>query len=124
MSELVREIVEVNAAIDDGDEENPILIVEVEALAATGGWVNVRLEPHIYIDAPEDGFQDFDLVGDRPPQMPSEGSATGAFTPVEAGWEGAIEDWCLGVRVHAIDNLIEEEVFEPWADEDDDSEAA
>ncbi|MBA3941149.1 MAG: hypothetical protein C0520_08065 [Sphingopyxis sp.] len=124
MSELVREIVEVNAAIDDGDEENPILIVEVEGLAPTGGWVNVRLEPHIAIDAPDDGFQDFDLVGDRP-----QGSATDALTPVEAGWEGPLEDWCIGVRVHAIDNMIEEEVFEPWPeddkhDEDDESEAA
>jgi hypothetical protein len=36
MSELVREIVEVNASID-GDEENPLLIVEVEGLAATAG---------------------------------------------------------------------------------------
>ena len=32
MSELVREIVEVNASID-GDEENPLLIVEAEGLA-------------------------------------------------------------------------------------------
>ena len=56
MSELVREIVEVNAGVD-GDEENPVLVVEVEGLAPTGGWSNVRLEPHTYIDAPDDGFR-------------------------------------------------------------------
>lgn len=120
MSELVREIIEVNAAIDDGDDEHPLLIVEVEGLAATAGWVNVRLEPHVTVDAPDDGFQDFDLVGDRPAD-----GATAVLTPVEAGWEGPLEDWCIGVRVHAVDNMVEEEVFEPWSDADDDaSEAA
>ena len=122
MSELVREIVEVNAGVD-GDEDSPVLIVEVEGLAPTGGWVNVRLEPHIYIDAPEDGFQDFDLVGDRPSD-----AAIDALTPVEAGWEGPLDEWIIGVRIHAIDNMIEEEIFEPWdedeAGEDDDDNIA
>jgi hypothetical protein len=116
MSELVREIVEVNASID-GDEENPLLIVEVEGLAPTAGWTNVRLEPHVTITPPDDGVQDFDLVGDRP------ADAADALTEVEAAWEGELQDWCIAVRVHAVDNLIEDEVFEPW-DEDDESEAA
>ena len=116
MSELVREIVEVNAGID-GDEENPLLVVEAEGLAATAGWTNVRLDPHVYITPPDDGVQDFDLVGDRP------ADATEALSEVEAGWEGPLEDWVVGVRVHAVDNLIEDEVYEPW-DEDDESEAA
>ncbi|UKK85405.1 hypothetical protein L7H23_04650 [Sphingopyxis sp. BSN-002] len=123
MSELVREIVEVNAGIE-GDEENPLLVVDVEGLAPTGGWTSVRLEPHTYIDAPDDGFQDFDLVGDRPPQMSSEGAATDALTEVEAGYEGPLEDWCIGVRVHAVDNMFEEEVFGPWDSDDEESEAA
>lgn len=106
MSELVREIVEITAFVT-GDDEQPQLTVEAEGLAPTGGWTNVRLEAHIYIDAPEDGYQDFDLVGDRP----SEASAD-VLTPVEAAWEGPLEDWVLGVRVHAIDNMIEEELFE------------
>lgn len=118
MSELVREIVEVNAGIE-GDEENPLLVFEVEGLAPTGGWANVRLEPHTYIDAPDDGFQDFDLVGDRPSDP-----STDALTPVEAGYEGPLEDWCIGVRVHAVDNMIEEEVFEPWEIEDGDDDIA
>ncbi|MBE1526571.1 hypothetical protein GGC65_001027 [Sphingopyxis sp. OAS728] len=116
MSELVREIVEVNASID-GDEENPLLVVEVEGLAATAGWTNVRLEPHVTITPPDDGVLDFDLVGDRP------SDAAEVLSEVEAAWEGALEDWCIGVRVHGIDNLIEDEIFEPW-DEDDESEAA
>ena len=116
MSELVREIVEVNASID-GDEENPLLIVEVEGLASTAGWTNVRLEPHVTITPPEDGVQDFDLVGDRPAETAE------ALTEIEAAWEGPLEDWVIGVRVHAVDNLIEDELFEPW-DEDDESEAA
>lgn len=116
MSELVREIVEVNASID-GDEENPLLVVEVEGLAPTAGWTNVRLEPHVTITPPDDGVQDFDLVGDRP------ADAAEALSEVEAAWEGPLEDWCIGVRVHAIDNLVEDEIFEPW-DEDDESEAA
>ena len=115
MSELVREIVEVNASID-GDEENPLLIVEAEGLAPTTGWANVRLDPHVYITPPEDGVQDFDLVGDRPAE------AAEALTEIEAAWEGPLEDWVIGVRVHAVDNLIEDEVFEPW--DDDESEAA
>src|SRR3546814_8173235 len=53
MSELVREIVEVNAAID-GDEVNPLLIVEVEGIAPTLGWHNVRLDHHVYITPPDD----------------------------------------------------------------------
>jgi len=118
MSELVREIVEVNASID-GDEENPLLIVEAEGLAPTAGWANVRLDPHVYITPPEDGVQDFDLVGDRP----SDASAD-ALTEIEAAWEGPLEDWVVGIRVHAVDNLIEDEVFEPWDEDDDESEAA
>ena len=118
MSELVREIVEVNASID-GDEENPLLIVEAEGLAPTTGWANVRLDPHVYITPPEDGVQDFDLVGDRPSDAGAD-----ALTEVEAAWEGPLQDWCIAVRVHAIDNLIEDEVFEPWDEDDDASEAA
>jgi len=118
MSELVREIVEVNASID-GDEENPLLVVEVEGLAATAGWANVRLDPHVYITPPDDGVQDFDLVGDRP-----SGDAAEVLSEVEAAWEGPLEDWVIGVRVHAVDNLIEDEVYEPWDEDDDASEAA
>lgn len=117
MSELVREIVEVNAGID-GDEDNPVLVVEVEGLAPTIGWTNVRLEPHVYINPPDDGVQDFDLVGDRPSDAGAD-----ALADVEAAWEGPLQDWCIGVRVHAVDNLIEDELFEPW-DEDGESEAA
>lgn len=117
MSELVREIVEVNASID-GDEENPLLVVEVEGLASTAGWTNVRLEPHVTISPPDDGVQDFDLVGDRP------SNAADGLSTVEAAWEGPLEDWCIGVRIHAVDNLIEDEVFEPWDDDDDASQAA
>lgn len=122
MSELVREIVEVNASID-GDEENPLLVVEVEGLAATAGWANVRLDPHVYITPPDDGVQDFDLVGDRPAN-PSSGDAAEVLSEVEAAWEGPLEDWVIGVRVHAVDNLIEDEVYEPWDEDDDASEAA
>ncbi|NIJ36211.1 hypothetical protein FHR22_000860 [Sphingopyxis panaciterrae] len=128
MSELVREIVEVNAAIG-GDEENPVLTVETEGLAPTTGWNNVRLDPHVYITPPEDGFQDFDLVGDRPAD-----AAGDTLTEVEAAWEGPLHDWVIGVRIHAVDNMFEEEVFEPWDEddtheddaneEDDESEAA
>ncbi|MBL0767825.1 hypothetical protein K5P26_04735 [Sphingopyxis sp. XHP0097] len=122
MSELVREIVELNAGID-GDEDSPLLVVEVEGLAPTAGWTQVRLEPHVYITPPDDGFQDFDLVGDRPADPAAE-----VMTAVEAGWEGPLDDWVIGVRVHAIDNMIEDEIFEPWDEADDaddaDSEAA
>ena len=121
MSELVREIVEVNASID-GDEENPLLVVEAEGLAPTAGWANVRLDPHVYITPPDDGVQDFDLVGDRPAPGPS--GAAEVLSEVEAAWEGPLEDWVIGVRVHAVDNLIEDEVYEPWDDDDDASEAA
>ena len=114
MSELVREIVEV-AAFLSGDDEHPLLTVEAEGLAPTAGWSNVRLEPHAYITPPEDGVQDFDLVGDRP----ADGAAD-ALTPVEAAWEGEVEDWLLGVRIHAVHNRIEDEVFEPWDEDDDD----
>lgn len=117
MSELVREIVEVNASID-GDEENPLLVVEAEGLAPTIGWTNVRLEAHVTITPPDDGVQDFDLVGDRP------SDATEVLSEVEAAWEGPLEDWVVGVRVHAVDNLIEDEVYEPWDEDDDASEAA
>jgi hypothetical protein len=122
MSELVREIVEVTASID-GDEDNPQLTVEVEALTPTAGWANVRLDPHVYITPPDDGFQDFDLVGDRPAPETSNPAAE-VLSEVEAAWEGPLQDWCIGVRIHAIDNLIEDEVFEPWDEDDDASEAA
>lgn len=115
MSELVREIVEVNAWIG-GDEDNALLTVEAEGLAPTGGWSEVRLDPHVYINPPEDGFQDFDLVGDRPSDAGAE-----ALTEVEAAWEGPLDDWVIGVRIHAIDNMIEDEIFVPW-DEDDDED--
>ena len=114
MSELVREIVEITAFLS-GNDDNPLLTVEAEGLAPTAGWSNVRLEPHVYITPPDDGVQDFDLVGDRP----ADGAAD-ALTPVEAAWEGEVADWLLGVRVHAVDNMAEDEVFEPWDEEDDD----
>src|SRR3546814_2501332 len=63
--ELVREIVEVHA-FSAGAEKHPLLTVEAEGLAATAGWSKVRLGPHAYLTPPEDGFQDFDLVGVRP----------------------------------------------------------
>lgn len=117
MSELVREIVEVHAFVA-GDDEQPQLTVEAEALTATAGWSNIRLDPHIYITPPEDGVQDFDLVGDRPA-----GAAGEALTEVEAAWEGPLDDWVIGVRIHAIDNMVEDEIFEPWdEDEQDDDE--
>ena len=118
MSELVREIVEVHASID-GDEDNPLLIVELEGLAPTSGWANVRLAPHVHITPPDDGVQDFDLVGDRPA-----GTAAAALTLVEAAWEGPLADWVTAVRIHAIDNMIEDDVFEPWDEDDAASEAA
>ncbi len=116
MSELVREIVEV-AAMIGGDADDPLLIVEADGLAPTAGWTNVRLEPHVYITPPDDGVQDFDLVGDRPA-----GSAADALAPVEAGWEGPLADWLIGVRIHAADNMVEEEVFEFGDDFDDDDD--
>ncbi len=118
MSELVREIVEV-AAMVGGDADDPLLIVEADGLAPTAGWTHVRLEPHVYITPPDDGVQDFDLVGDRPA-----GSAADALAPVEAGWEGPLAHWLIGVRIHAADNMVEEEVFEfgdDFADDDDDA---
>lgn len=114
MSELLREIVEVNAFIG-GDEENALLTVEAEGTAATTGWTNVQLDPHVYINPPSDGLQDFDLVGDRPA-----GAATDTPTTFEAAWEGPLEDWVIGIRVHAIANMIEDEIFAPWEEEDDD----
>ncbi len=118
MSELVREIVDVNAFIG-GDEENPLLTVEAEGLTPTAGWANVRLDPHVYITPPEDGVQDFDLVGDR-----AAGTDDETLIQVEAAWEGPLADWLIAVRVHAIDNMIEDEVFEPWDEDDAESEAA
>lgn len=117
MSELVREIVEVNAYIG-GDEEKALLTVEAEGITPTAGWTNLQLDPHVYINPPADGVQDFDLVGDRP-------SGGGGDTPttVEAAWEGPLEDWVIGIRVHAIANMIEDEIFEPWEEEDDEDEA-
>ena len=120
MSELVREIVDVNAFIG-GDEENPLLTVEAEGLTPTAGWTSVRLDPHVYVSPPEDGVQDFDLVGDRPV-----GGDEGGMAAVEAAWEGPLPEWLIAVRVHAVDNMIEDEIFEPWDEDADDaaSEAA
>ena len=123
MSELVREIVEITA-FDTGDDEHEQLTVEAEGLAPPAGWANVRLEAHIYIDAPEDGYQDFDLVGDRPSSEVSGEASADFLAPVEAAWEGPLEDWVLGVRIHAIDNMIEEELFEYEDEEDEEDEAA
>lgn len=118
MSELVREIIEVNAFIG-GDEEHALLTVEAEGIASTAGWTSVLLDPHVYINPPADGVQDFDLVGDRPA-----GSSADTPTTVEAAWEGPLEDWVIGIRVHAIANMIEDEIFTPWEEEDDDEDDA
>jgi len=118
MSELVREIIEVNAFIG-GDEEHALLTVEAEGIASTAGWTSVLLDPHVYINPPSDGVQDFDLVGDRPA-----GGSADTPTTVEAAWEGPLEDWVIGIRVHAIANMIEDEIFTPWEEEDDDEDDA
>src|SRR3546814_17889062 len=98
MSELVREIVEVNAAID-GDEVTPLLIVEVEGLAPTLGWTNVRLDPHVYITQTADGLKVFDLFGDPPAPGPS--AAADAQTTGEGGWEGPRQEGGIGGPTHA-----------------------
>ena len=74
----------------------------------------------VYITPPDDGVQDFDLVGDRPAS-----AAADALAPVEAGWGGPLADWLIGVRIHAADNMVEEEVIEfddDFDDEDDDDD--
>ncbi|WP_033073558.1 hypothetical protein [Sphingopyxis sp. MWB1] len=124
MSELLRDIIEVSAFIS-GDEEEPLLIVEVEALSASAGWVNIRLDPHIYITPPEDGVQDFDLVGDRPAGNET-ATTLGDTDPaaIEAEWEGPLDDWVVGVRIHAVNNMIEDEIFDSWIEDEEDVEAA
>src|SRR3546814_18694416 len=96
MSELVREIVEVHAFIG-GDEKHPLLTVEAEGLAATAGWSKVRLDPHAYLTPPEDGFQDFDLVGVRPAH-PAEAMLTAVHAPVARPGE----EWTCWVRGPAV----------------------
>ena len=51
-------------------------------------------------------------------------SIRGELTQIEAAWEGPLPDWLIAVRVHAIDNMIEDEIFEPWDEDDAESEAA
>lgn len=101
MSEPIYQVDEVRARMLDGDT----LKVNTRGQANSAGWDNVRLEPRIYIDPPQDGVQEFDLVGDPP-----SGPVADVMTEVKAKVEMPRPDWATGVRVHAKTNSIEEPI--------------
>jgi hypothetical protein len=116
MSELIHEVTEVGAFRTD--DTPPRLIVEVSGMAATPGWTNVRLERQTYLTPPEDGVQEFDLVGDRPADVAPE-----LLTDVLTDYAGEDEEWITAVRVHGAQNDVVADVMDDDdvdADDDDD----
>ncbi len=81
------------------------LVVDAIGNAATTGWENGELHPHVYVDPPEDGIYGFDFVADAPPNEEVE-----VISKIEAksySWKGFPLD-LQGVRVIAVTNDIAE----------------
>jgi hypothetical protein len=80
----------------------PKLRIEALGKAATSGWSNPKLLPHIHIQAPPDGIYGFDFVADPPG---ASGSGAEIISPIEVTdiWENSPEG-VQGVRIHATQN--------------------
>jgi hypothetical protein len=96
--QLVLEI----TAIDTTREEGISLQVQstVDGTVPSTGWVQPRLAPYTYVQAPPDGIYEFDFVA-----FPPQGGAGRVMTPIRATvtWpKGA-----RGIRVYASTNVRE-----------------
>ncbi|WP_136623648.1 hypothetical protein [Bradyrhizobium centrolobii] len=88
----------------------PQIVVLADGRAPTTGWTNPTLGAWYYIDAPEDGIQDFDFTAGAP-----NGFSVPVLTPISADAVVARDPanyWgkgkpLVGVRIHSRTNTIE-----------------
>lgn len=78
--------------------------LEIAALGEvnTTGWSHPRLSPWFYVVPPSDGIWDFNFIADPP-----SGIVAPVIMPIAAIWAGRAPGWCVGVRIHAAQNVIE-----------------
>lgn len=81
------------------------IVVNALGSVSTSGWSDIQLSPVFYIDPPADGIWDFDLIGDAPA-----GPVLDVILPVAASATFPCPDWVKGVRVHAQNGSMEDQV--------------
>jgi hypothetical protein len=77
----------------------PQLFIHAAGMVSSSGWTNGKLNPRQYVTPPADGVQDFDFIA-----TPPSGFALQVLSPITGDGEMKLEDWMLGIRVHAKSN--------------------
>jgi hypothetical protein len=101
--QLVLEITAIETVRADG--VSPQVHSTVYGTVPSTGWVQPRLAPYTYVQAPPDGFYEFDFVA-----FPPQGGAARVLTPIRATvvWPPGAR----GIRVYASTNA-QESVLDP-----------
>lgn len=83
----------------------PILTITVYGTTSTSGWTNIKLVPRTYVTPPEDGIQEFDLMG-----IPPQDFVLQVVTQVTSEpflWStDSMPNWVRGIKVYASDNSV------------------
>ena len=101
--QLILEITAIETVRDAG--VSPQVHSTVYGTVASAGWVQPRLAPYTYVQAPPDGIYEFDFVA-----FPPQGAAAKMMTPIRATvvWPPGAR----GIRVYASTN-VQESMLEP-----------
>jgi hypothetical protein len=101
--QLVLEITAIETVREAGAA--PQVQSTVYGTVPSTGWVQPRLAPYTYVQAPPDGIYEFDFVA-----FPPQGAAAKMMTPIRATvvWPPGAR----GVRVYASTN-VQESMLEP-----------
>lgn len=93
-----------SASLSIEKKQPPNLLIRAVGETRTGGWLNERLVPHVYVMPPPDGMWGFDLVAVDPGHGPD------VITEVTAThrWEGFPADRVKGVRIYGSGNSVAE----------------
>ncbi|PLX38394.1 MAG: hypothetical protein C0606_09330 [Hyphomicrobiales bacterium] len=84
-------------------KSNPsILVLNATGLVSSAGWSAGSLVPHVYVQPPADGIQDFDFVG-----TPPSGNVAQVLLPFCGEGQMEMANWMQGARVHANTNSLE-----------------
>lgn len=81
----------------------PTLSMSVFGRYSTTGWSQAVLLPRVYVQEPEDGIQEFDLVAAAP-----SGLVLQIEVPMTAEITMKMPKWARGVRVYSAKNQIEQ----------------
>ncbi len=93
----------------------PNLIITAEGTVNTGGWSNFSLSMVVYIDAPDDGIQEYIFVGTKPTGNVTEGFESEKVAVARIEELDKQNYWgdgkpLKGIRVKAYSNSLEKKL--------------